>query len=162
MKHLISILSLLFISSVVYADNAPVDNKGTQDLSKNKELAWVDEQIKAIIPPRKSISNDFIDTVRQPFIFVKSKTVGSAGAASVSKTGSSARIYKKSKVKGLKLYLIMNSKAMINGKWYGVNDNVWGYKVASIDTNTVTLVKNKKSKILSVKKDNKNIQINTK
>ncbi|WP_345979122.1 hypothetical protein [Sulfurimonas sp. HSL3-2] len=158
MKNIISILSLLLISSIAFAEMAAPIAKPQQGVNKGEELSWVDEQIKAILPPRKGTSVAYIDTVTQPFIFVIVTKTGKDGVA-VSKT---SRVYKRSWKAPLKVTIIINSKALIAGKWCSVNDWVQGYKVAAIGENTVKLVKNKKTKILSIKQDNRKIQINTK
>lgn len=161
MKNIISILSLLLISSIAFAEVAAVPAAKAQvDVNKGEELSWVDEQIKAIIPPRKGISIEYIDGVIQPFIFVVVDKTGKPGVAG-SKT-SGIRAFKGTWKPSLRVTIILNSKALISGRWYSVNDRVQGYKVAAIGKNTVSLVKNKKTKILSIKQDNKNIQINTK
>lgn len=147
MKKIISILSLLFISSSIFAQ---------ETVNKSQELAWVDEQIKAIIPERKGIANSFIDMIGQPFIFVNVITTQSGAVKTIARPLSITR------KPSLKVTLIINSKARINGKWYGLNDRVQGYKIASIDNDKVSLVKNGKTKLLSMKKGNKHIEINTK
>ncbi|WP_345991918.1 hypothetical protein [Sulfurimonas sp. HSL-1716] len=159
MKNIILILSVLLMSSVVFAQGAVPIEKAPQGTVKSKELSWVDEQIRAIIPARKGTTNAFIDTINQPFIFVVKKEKAENAQ---SKTASGTRVFKKRRIWPLRVTLIINSKAFINGRWYGINDKVRGYKVTSIDKVKVSLVKNKKVKILSIKKDNKNIKINTK
>ncbi len=159
MKNMISILSALLISSS-FAFASTVVNGATQSkhISKSKELSWVDEQIKAILPARKGVSNSYIDGIHPSFIFVVVKSVTVNGQP---KTNSS-RFFKRSWKPSLKVTLIINSKAFINKRWYGINDKVQGYKIKSIGDSKVVLVKNGKTKTLSMKKDNKNIQINTK
>ena len=158
MKNIISILSLLLISTIAFAEAAAPIAKPKPSVNKGEELSWVDEQIKAILPPRKGKSTTYIDTVTQPFIFVVVTKEGKDGVA-ISKT---SRVFKRSWRAPLRVNIIINSKALIAGKWCSVNDWVQGYKVVAIGKNTVKLVKNKKSKILSIKQDNKKIQINTK
>ncbi|MBU0633378.1 hypothetical protein KKA17_12150 [bacterium] len=157
MKNLISMLSLLLISSVIFAQEG-VNTSTIIDkvANKSQELGWVDEQIKAIIPERKGISNSSIDIITEPFIFA---TVISTHSGSIKTV---LRTLNKTWKPSLKVTLIINSKAFINGRWYGLNDRLYGYKITSIDNEKVSLVKNGKTKILSMKKGNKHIEINTK
>lgn len=162
MKDIISILGLVALTSSLYASVGSLNAQVTPTLGESKELAWVDEQIQAIIPARKGIENAYINSVIQPFIFTKPKDSNLVKTEAKGTSTKVSRGYKKPSGRSLTLNLIINSKAMINGKWYSKNDKVKGYKIASIDNATVTLVKNKKTKTLSMKKDNKNIKIHTK
>lgn len=154
MNNIISILSLIFVFFLIVVK---ADDTSSKNIAKSQELSWVDKQIQAILPERKGISDSFIDTIHQPFIFTlvksdKSSTV-SAGVL---------HIYKKTRHSYLKATLIINSKALINGRWYNLNDKVHGYKITSIGNDKIALLKNGKIRILSINKDNKNIKINTK
>ena len=158
MKKIISILSILLISSTAFAEVPAPATKAQQGVNKGEELSWVDKQIKAIIPPRKGTSTTYIDSINQPFIFVVVTKKGKSGIT----TTKPLRAFKRSWSTPLRVTIIINSKALIAGRWYNVNDKVQGYKVAAIGKNTVTLVKNKRKRILSIKRDNKKIKINTK
>ncbi|HEX5711562.1 MAG TPA: hypothetical protein VFX68_09470, partial [Sulfuricurvum sp.] len=63
----------------------------------------------------------------------------------------------------LRLNALMNKSALINGKWYKVNESVRGYTLAEIKSNSVLLSGKKgQSLVLFLSRTNKNITINTK
>jgi len=49
------------------------------------------------------------------------------------------------------LNAIINSSALINGDWYKLGDKIHKYKITNITKTTVTLVKNKRTTIISTK-----------
>jgi len=51
---------------------------------------------------------------------------------------------------------------MINGKWYRSGDLVNGYRVKTISTKSVLLVKSKKQLLLSVKTNSKKLNFKNK
>jgi hypothetical protein len=132
------------------------DNMQTN--TSNSELAWVDSQVNAILPPRKGISNQSIDRLKEPFVFVH-KVDKNAKTHTVSKYKG---LVTRQRSRALRVMLIINSKAMINGRWYKQHDRVRGYKISSIERSRVVLKKRNRTKILSVHSDNKNIKINMK
>lgn len=138
MKTLLIISSCVLLSSIVSAT----------------ELSWVDEQIEAIKPPRKSSK---ISSIKNPFIFlekngyVKPEPKPEELKVIVSKTnadGTVTTIIKKKKLT-YNLNAIMNSSALINGKWYKKNDKVYSYTLVKIGKAQVTLKKGDKMKTLS-------------
>ena len=135
MKTLLIVLSLL-ITQTIFSD----------------ELKWVDEQIQAIKPARIGVSSSKIDTVIDPFIFLDRRKVKANARTSGSKSTSrsSSRSSAKSSYQrrsSLVLDIIMNESAMINGKWYKINDKVGKYTLSDIEKTNVVL-KYKSSKIL--------------
>ncbi len=148
-------------------------------LSSN-ELSWVDEQVNAIKPPRKGVSNYNIAILSDPFIFleknrskkedeentktVRTKTTSSRSVAS----SASKRVYKRSShrvsrsKKGFTLEAIMNMSALINGKWYKLNDKVKSYKLASITKTSIVLTRKSKKIVLSTHTKNKNLKFKSK
>ena len=152
MKNII--FSLLLLSSMIEA------NTNTEDLS------WVDEQVQAIKPARDGESNRNISRIKDPFIFLKKnslkkdeekkvsvKSSSSLNASSTKSVTSSTDSLTKAPViykKGtFKLNAIINSSALINGKWYKLGDIVNSYKIVSVDTKTVTLKNGSNKKVLS-------------
>lgn len=153
MKNIISIIGFICISSSLYATT------GMMDIEKVKatELGWVDEQIRAIIPARIGVSNQDINSLSEPFLFVKEPKPAHAINAALFKP------IKKVVVKApLKLALIINSKALIDNKWYQKGDILDGYTVESISSNSVTLVKGKSVQVLTIKSNSSNLRIKTK
>ena len=63
----------------------------------------------------------------------------------------------------LRLQGLMNKSALINGKWYHINDAVRSYKLAEIKPSSILLAGAKGQQlILFISKQNTNIKINTK
>ncbi len=126
-------------------------------LSSN-ELSWVDTQVEAIKPPRKGMSNSEIANAKTPFIFLKKnktksdKKAGNKSAKAKKKTttspGSSNVVSKKSS-KSLVLSAVINKSALINGKWYMLNDSVYSYKLSNVNRTSVVLRKGKKKLVLT-------------
>ncbi len=160
MKNIISILGSLFISSLAFAEISPAT-----EVAHTGELGWVDEQIKAIIPARIGVADYEINSLRDPFKYVKPEPVARITPSlnldkyfSINKTPVVVKAIPKPP---LVLSLIINAKALISGSWYKVGDSVDGYSVKSIGTTSVTLANSKGIKTLSIKSDNY-LKINTK
>ena len=138
------------------------------------ELAWVDEQVEAIKPPRIGMKSRELSILKDPFIFLKKNRtdetkskngVKRTRSASIpNRTATSSSGIKKviKKKKALSITMLMNSSAMINGKWYKVGDTVNGYKVSKIDSTSVLLTKKSKKLLLSTSSKNKNLNFNNK
>jgi hypothetical protein len=145
MKPIILFLITLFISSSTCAN----------------ELAWVDEQVEAIKPPRKAPK---INNISNPFIFLEKNGYKKVAKAKSSKTrvkrkaGSSVN----SSIGRLYLDAIINSSALINGKWYKKNDKIGSYTIASIDKNFITLKKGGKKMTLSTDSKKQNLKFKNK
>ncbi len=139
------------------------------------ELSWVDEQVEAIKPPRNGMKNRELASVRDPFIFLpknktdkpkskntrRSSTPTVRKSATASKSPGTQNIIKK-KRGSLTLKTVINSSAMINGKWYKVGDKINGYKVSKIDSTSVLLTKQKKKLLLSTNSKSKNLNFKNK
>ncbi|MEN8303943.1 MAG: hypothetical protein ABFQ64_07720 [Campylobacterota bacterium] len=144
----------------------------TANLNAN-ELAWVDEQVEAIKPPRTGMKSRELSILKDPFIFLKKnrtdeskkKSTKRSSAPRVAKsatssTSGSKKIVKKKK--GLTLSAVINTSAMINGKWYKIGDKISGYKVTKMDSTSVLLTKKSKKLLLSTNSKNKNLNFNNK
>ena len=144
------IFSILFFFVVTSseADIAKVDTNAT---IKDQELMWVDQQIAAILPPRLGIANEAIDTIKSPFKLEETVTFTPEGLAIA-----------KPKPIPLRVTLIINSQALINGRWYVKNDTIEGYHISSITRNYVTLANKKETKILTLNKNDSDLKIYTK
>jgi len=137
------------------------------------ELAWVDEQVEAIKPPRTGMKSRELSIVKDPFIFLKKNRIDEAKnkngirrarvASTPNRAATSSNVKKvKPKKKSLSVTMLMNSSAMINGKWYKVGDTVNGYKVSKMDSTSVLLTKKSKKLLLSTNSKNKNLNFNNK
>ena len=113
------------------------------------ELDWVNEQIAAIKPPRKSV---VISGVNNPFVFLNKnkpkdeKKGASVAATNTTKPVSTPAVLKEKKLltsEDFTLSAIVNKSAMINGNWYKQNDIVSEHTISEIDRQFVIL-KNKK------------------
>ncbi len=169
-------LSLL-ISTILLASNsnsinspmtAPVAGSVTVLQSGNdKELQWVDEQIKAILPPRVGVSDGFINSLIDPIKYLKpTKLPGitRGGLLAPPKLGAIVlNTPPKIIEEPLRLQALMNKSALINGKWHKVNDEVRSYTLSEIKSNSV-LLSSKKGQplLLMLTKTNTNIKLNTK
>jgi len=139
----------------------------TQSLSSN-ELAWVDEQVNAIKPPRTGIKNSAISRLKDPFIFFKKKKskksskskkrVSNKKVASATNT----RTLRKKVKKTLTLDAIMNHSALISGKWYKIDDKVGRYTLTNVDETSVVLSNKGKRLVLSTNSRNLNLKFKNK
>lgn len=120
-------------------------------LVANSEVSWVDEQIEAIKPPRKS---PVIASISDPFIFLdKNKNMQKGDLKAVA--GTQSHLLAKPKDVNVtvpevyNLSVIINKKALINDKWYSKDDNISKYKVLEITNTSVTLqgIKDKKKEL---------------
>lgn len=128
------------------------------------ELQWVDEQIQAIKPPRNAISAAKINAVKNPFIFLNKevkKTNSKVTAVKKLRTTNSKSV-KSNKVskttRSYSLDAIINKSALINGKWYKVNNKVGKYMLARVNTSSVILSYKKKELLLSTRSKTKKLK----
>ncbi len=147
MKKIIFLFSVVFLS-LVYANTIKPDNT---------QLAWVNQQVDAISQPRNGISSIYINTLKNPFVFIyKIKQIGKRNHHAYI-TRSWRRHFRT-----LKLTLIINHQALINGRWYKLHKRLRGFKISFIGNHQVILKRGHVIKKLSVQRDNKNIKINIK
>jgi mannitol-specific phosphotransferase system IIBC component len=146
MKTILMIAIAIFLSNTLYAT----------------ELSWVDEQIEAIKPPRKSLK---LKGIKDPFIFLKEKQKAKKTSAFRTKRTASKvsdKTAAKMKIMALNLSTVINSSAMINGSWYKKDAKVRGYTVVEVAKTSVTLKKGDKKMILSTNSKNQNIKFKNK
>ena len=148
MKH------LLIISIIVAALNA------------GQQLAWVDQKIQEIKPERTGMNSSITKRLRDPFIYLKvEKKLEDAKVSSktnsLSKTPEEiAKI--KSSEEPLKLIMVMNSSALINGEWYKKGSDIRAYKLIEVTSSYVTLKNAKKEKRIFLNEKNPDIKLNIK
>ena len=135
------------------------------NLSSN-ELAWVDEQIEAIKPSRSGLVTKNVATLKNPFIVVEKekKLVTTKSGKKVyvtSKKFSKKKIYKTSR-RYFSLNAIMNNSALINGRWYKLNDRIGSYRVKIISMTYVILAKGSEKLKLTTNSKNKNLKFKQK
>lgn len=163
-----SLLTLTLISvAALYAalPSAPIETNATVTVLQSggdKELTWVDEQIQAILPARVGVPDGIIGSLGDPMRLNKPKAVAMSGnLLAPPKLGVLA--LPKVVLEPLRLKALINKSALINGKWYKVNDAVRSYTLSEIKPNSVLLIGKKDQKlILFLTKQNNNIKITTK
>jgi len=135
------------------------------------ELAWVDEQIEAIKPPRIGIDSKQFSYLKDPFIFLKKNQTPKEETKTTQRTASSSipagvltsRAPSKSKNnKNLNLIAVINNKALINGQWYTVGAEIRRYKLTQVNSSSVLLTKGKKTLMLSTRTQNSNLKFKEK
>lgn len=144
MKYLLPLIFLLFTINL-YSD----------------ELQWVDEQIEAIKPPRKGVSDANISALKDPFIF-KNSNSSKESVKTVAKSSKSSKYKSLKRYRKYILKTIINKSAMINGKWYKINDKVGLYTLSEVKRNSVVLSYKSKKLVLSTVSKNKNLKFKDK
>lgn len=153
MKKINVLISATLLFSTTYADI---------------DLSWVDKQIEAIQPERSGIADKNINSIKEPFIFLNDDT----NSTKVSSPNKVTKVVKAEDgtvkkvivtLKPLKLSAIMNQNALINQKWYKLNDKIRDYKLIKIEKNHIILKdRYNKNKKMYITTKNENIDINIK
>ncbi|MFY9143595.1 hypothetical protein [Sulfuricurvum sp.] len=152
----ISFISLSAAVMPVTANNVPTSQE-------DKELAWVDEQIQAILPARVGIPEGFINSLRDPMKMKKPTPVASSGSKLLAPPKLGSMLQPKAIEEPLRLLGIMNKTVLISGKWYKVGDKIRNFTLSEVKQNSVLLTGKKDQKlILFLTKQNNNIKITTK
>lgn len=149
---------------------APLDGSSNvtviQQPQSDKELAWVDEQIQAILPSRIGIPDGFINSLRDPMKMNKSTPVTTTGNKLLAPPQLGNMLLPavpKVIEEPLRLLAMMNKSVLINGKWYKVGQSVRNFTLSEIRNNSVLLSGPKNQQlILFLTKQNNNIKIITK
>jgi hypothetical protein len=164
MKHyvLIALFSVLGLHAAVPVITSPTVTVVTTQPKSDKELAWVDEQIQAIVPTRIGVPNGFIDSLRDPMKMKTPAPTLKSGLSLLPPPKLGGVVVPKIVEEPLRLLAIMNKSVLINGKWYKVGDSVRTYTLNEIKPNSVLLTGKKDQKlILFLTKQNSNIKIIT-
>ena len=131
--------------------------------SNSDEVKWVDEQIEAIKPPREGVSESKIASLSDPFIFLKEKKSETNSSVVISSEiiTPSKSIVPPSEKKFI-LDAIINKSALIDGKWYRINDKIDEYTISDINAVSVTLSKKGKQIVIATNSKKLNVQIKNK
>jgi len=178
-----TILTLAIISTLLQANTEPVAPTTKSQPVKRHSVAakslvtltantsWIDQKIEEIKPKREGLNNSSLATLKSPFIVIKKEQKNGDGKKtatspkvdpSVTSSKSLLLTRKDMSKEPLTLQIVLNTSALINGKWLKENDTFRGYKLAQIQSNHVVLErKNKKIKLFIAQKSN-NINISTK
>jgi hypothetical protein len=141
-------ITLLCISTALFSKSVAVVSPS--------ELSWVDEQVKAIKPPRSGARNSYLGSVKNPFVFLikrdtKTKGKNAKKVVSSAKTTTTPTPKVQEKKKLLSLEAIMNKSALIDGRWYKEGQSIYGYKLEKVNGKNVLLKSNEKSVVLTTK-----------
>jgi len=162
-------LGLMTIITVNAAVVVPTvtENIPNVQLHEDKELAWVDEQIQAILPSRIGVPEGFINSLHDPMKMKKPLPTATSGSKLLAppRLGSGLAVLSQPKIveEPLRLMAVMNKTVLINGKWYKAGDSVRNFTLTEVKQNSVLLTGKKDQKlILFLTKQNNNIKIITK
>jgi hypothetical protein len=163
----IAILSILELYAATPIVTSPSIAIVTAEPNKDKELAWVDEQILAILPARVGVPDGFVNSLRDPMKMKQMLPTLKSGSNLLAppKLGSNMGILTQPKIveEPLRLLAIMNKSVLISGKWYKIGQSVRDFTLTEIRSNSVLLTGKKDQKfILFLTKQNTNIKIITK
>ncbi|MCX6052117.1 MAG: hypothetical protein NTZ60_06340 [Campylobacterales bacterium] len=129
--------------------------------SNSDEVKWVDEQIEAIKPPREGIAETKVSSILDPFIFLKEKKSETNSSIASEVTTPSKSVVPPSEKKFV-LDAIINKSALIDGKWYRINDKIDEYTISDINATSVTLSKKGKQIVIATSSKKLNLQIKNK
>lgn len=148
-----------------------VGNVTVLQAKSDKELAWVDEQIQAILPSRIGVTDGFINSLNDSIKYLSSAPKGGDSGMKLlapPRLGTIPMLpiiplVPKIVEEPLRLQGLMNKSALINGKWYHLNDTVRSFTLVEIKPASILLSGTKGQQlILFIGKQNNNIKINTK
>lgn len=165
MRHyiLIMLLSTIVLHATVPTVTSPTATVVTTQPKEDPQLAWVDEQILAILPTRVGVPDGLINSLRDPMKMKKMLPTLTSGANLLAPPKLGILSQPKIVEEPLRLLAIMNKSVLINGKWYKIGDNVRSFSLSEIKPNSVLLTGKKDQKlILFLTKQNNNIKIITK
>jgi len=127
----------------------PVSSTGALNIAQihnDKQLLWVDDHINAIIPSRSGVPEGFVNALGDPIKYlVPPKPVKPVSLIVLPKIKTSketnATLPSLPKIieEPLRLQALMNTSALINGKWYRLNDTVRAYTLTEVRQNSVLL-----------------------
>lgn len=166
-QHLfLGLMTIMTVNAAVVIPTATENIQNVQ-LHEDKELAWVDEQIQAILPSRIGVPEGFINSLHDPMKMKKALPIVTSGSNLLAppRLGSGLAVLSQPKIveEPLRLMAVMNKTVLINGKWYKTGDSVRKFTLTEVKQNSVLLTGKKDQKlILFLTKQNNNIKIITK
>ena len=124
--------SLILVSPLAFADLS---------------VQQIEQMVAKIHEKREGVKLETLQTTKAPFVRMQQDTNTNLTTFVIPIKLEEAKV---------KLHAIVNGKAYINEKWYGVKEKVMGYTVKSIDTQSVELANETSIKklFLHEKKDN--------
>jgi len=155
------------VENVSFSVNTGSSTGAGSSFSTN-DMSWVDQKIEEIKPQRNGMSNNRLASLKSPFIIVKKEVKDSDKKATTAKTTDSKKDDKNSPLKKdmskepLTLQMVLNSSALINGKWLKENEKTRGYTLTQIQSGYVVLERKKKKIKLFIAQKTDNLNISTK
>ena len=137
----------------------------TSLLQADAGMSWVDQKIDEIKPARSGLNTSTLARLKSPFIVIKDESKETA------KSGPKTTPSGVKKVTPIKPHMdtapltwrrVLNSSALINGKWVKENELIRGYKLSQIQSDYVVLERKSKKLKLFIAQKSKNLNISTK
>ena len=133
--------------------------------------AFINNLVKEIQPLRQGLVYKTLNSIKNPFLFVKPSTVKITKdeSGNVVKTKIKGAVIKKSsatrrsRIVRFKLYATLNNSAKINNRWIDLNKKIGSYTLKKVTKAFVTLQKGSAKPItVYLNSSNKNIKLLTK
>lgn len=136
----------------------------TSLLQADANMSWIDQKIDEIKPARTGLSNSTLARVKSPFIVIKEEPKKSTTGKKVVSTDikKDVVVNKDMSKSPLTLQIVLNSSALISGKWVKENELIRGYKLSQIQSDYVVLERKSKKIKLFIAQKSKNLNISTK
>jgi AAA15 family ATPase/GTPase len=136
----------------------------TNLLQADAGMSWVDQKIDEIKPARVGLNTGTLARLKSPFIVIKDESkVSNASPKPISTDINKDTPVKPDMDKApLTLQIVLNSSALINGKWIKENEFIRGYKLSQIQSDYVVLERKSKKLKLFIAQKSKNLNISTK
>jgi len=137
----------------------------TSLLQADAGMSWVDQKIDEIKPARSGLNTSTLARLKSPFIVIKdeSKETAKSGPKTTPADVKKVTPVKPNMDKApLTLQIVLNSSALINGKWVKENELIRGYKLSQIQSDYVVLERKSKKLKLFIAQKSKNLNISTK
>ncbi len=135
-------------------------------LQADANMSWIDQKIDEIKPARTGLQSSTLARLKSPFIVIKEEPKKSASGKKDAKAPSTVTkkdVTKKDMDKSpLTLQIVLNSSALISGKWVKENELIRGYKLSQIQSDYVVLERKSKKIKLFIAQKSKNLNISTK
>ncbi|MBL0708767.1 MAG: hypothetical protein JJW00_06965 [Sulfurimonas sp.] len=123
----------------------------------SEELSLVDMQVESIKTPRKGIKNEALTQLYNPFTLDNNESkIKNIEKKSTSKIATNTNTLKTNFTHSKQelpvnfvLDAIINKSALINGKWYNLDDLLYGYRLSSVEKTVIKLTRGESKVTLS-------------
>lgn len=132
-------------------------------LQADANMSWIDQKVEEIKPQRQGLSSTTINALKNPFIVVRDESKGPASSVAKAVGPVTDKPAKKDmSQEPLTLQAVLNTSALINGRWHKENSEVRGYTLVEVQNDHVTLEKKNKKLKLFIAQKSKNLNISIK